>query len=57
MELSEKDTKQLQSGTAVVEYLGAKANKAGKKIQRKKKSIANPAREKIESTKHSVDKV
>lgn len=58
MELSEKDTKQLQSGTAVVEYLGTKANK---KIQRKKKPTANPEKGKTakqeETTKHSVDKV
>lgn len=57
MELSEKDTKQFQAGTAVVEYLGAKANKPKKKFQQKKKSIANPEKGKTESNKHSVDKV
>lgn len=57
MELSEKDTKQFQAGTAVVEYLGAKANKAKKKFQQKKKPIANPKKGKMEPTKYSVNKV
>lgn len=37
MELSEKDSRQLQSGTAVVEYVGSKDCRLKKKGPRKKK--------------------
>ncbi|XP_077264213.1 uncharacterized protein LOC143898526 [Temnothorax americanus] len=36
MELSEKDARQLHTGTAAIEYLGAKSNKGEKKQPRKK---------------------
>lgn len=57
MELSEKDSRQLQSGTAVVEYIGSKDRRAEKKGPRKKKSVQEKsAKEKNETNKTNVGK-
>lgn len=57
MELSEKDSWQLQSDTAVVEYVGSKDHRLEKKGSRKKKyTSAKPGKEKSDSNKANVGK-
>ncbi|XP_029165366.1 uncharacterized protein K02A2.6-like [Nylanderia fulva] len=58
MELSEKDSRQLQSKTAEIEYVGPKDRKPEQRGPRKKKfTSGKPAKEKIEAHKTNVGKL
>lgn len=56
MELSEQDTRQLQSGTAMVEYVGAKNQKDRRKGQRQKQWKDSATKGKPEAKRNNVGK-